>query len=83
MSFLKKLGRRLKEPSTSLPIAGAVAVLVGVPEDTVTSAAQLAGVVGMDPTSLKSGVALGLALGALVGRKEKKTLRAEGFIKVQ
>lgn len=77
MKFLKKLTRRLKEPSTSLPLVAAGAILFGVPEDTITAAAQFAGMVGMDPTSLKSGVTLGLTLGALIGRKEVKTLKAE------
>lgn len=70
MKFLTNIGRRLLEPST---LAGA-------------GGAPIAAVIGtaMFP-QFAIPIQLGAAVlgGALIGRKEKKTLRKEGFIKIQ
>lgn len=70
MSFLNKLGRRLAEPST---LAGAG----GVPVAAVIAAAAF------PPAAPVIGIVAPLVAGVLIGRKERKTLRAEGYIKVQ
>lgn len=70
MSLFKKLGRRLLEPST---LAGAG----GVPVAAVIASAAF------PPAAPFIAIGAPLISGMLIGRKEKKTLRKEGYIKVQ
>lgn len=64
MKLLKKLGRRLLEPSTAAGVAG------------VPGAAVVASVL-FPPAAPVLAIAAPLLSGLLIGRKERKTIRAE------